>query len=309
MRILLDTNIFIHREDDHVLPEDFQRLLKILNQIKVDLLLHPLSIEEISKDKNKERKEILLSKIKSYRTLEAPPDPEGDYNYLKIVGYSDKINDQIDNAILYAIHRNAVDFLITEDRGIHKKASRLEVDNRVLLIDDALQLFEGYIYKERIISPPALKDEFVYNLDIEDTIFDSVKKDYEEFEDWFEKISKDGRKCWVYYRNGGSIGAILIYKFEEEPIDAKPSLPKKRRLKLSTFKVTYVGNKIGELYIKSAIDISIRNDISEIYLTQFTKPEDRLVGLISEYGFYKAAVNRRGGRYLRKKINCRGRGG
>jgi hypothetical protein len=71
----------------------------------------------------------------------------------------------------------------------------------------------------------------------------------------------------VYYREDDSIGALLIYKTENEPIDSKPPLPKKKRLKLSTFKVTHVGHKVGELFIKLSIDFAVKNNISEIYLT------------------------------------------
>jgi predicted nucleic acid-binding protein len=33
MRVLLDTNILIYREDNHILPSDLQELHKILNDL------------------------------------------------------------------------------------------------------------------------------------------------------------------------------------------------------------------------------------------------------------------------------------
>lgn len=298
MRVLIDTNIFIYREDNNVLPDNLQALLRILSETKGEILIHPLSFEDLKKDRNRERREIMLSKIRTYPFLEMPPNPQKDQEYLGAVGQKVRIDD----TILYAVYKDAVDFLITEDRGIHKKAKRLGVDERVFLINEALSVLKNYTRKERIISPPALKEDFVYNLILEDPIFDSLKEDYEEFGYWFKNISREGRKCWVHYKEDGSIGALLIYKFEYEPINSTPPLPKKKRLKISTFVVTDVGHKIGELFIKVAIDISIKNDLSEIYLTHFTRPEDRLVELISEYGFYKAAVNQRGEEIFIKKI-------
>lgn len=59
-------------------------------------------------------------------------------------------------------------------------------------------------------------------------------------------------------------------------------------------KVTDSGYRIGELLLKLAIRYSVEKDIDEIYLTHFTKPNDSLVSLISEYGFYKAGTNKRG---------------
>jgi len=147
-----------------------------------------------------------------------------------------------------------------------------------------------------------LREEYVYNLNLRDHIFDSLKNEYTEFDAWSKKISREGRKCLVHFREDGSLDALLIYKIEDEPIDSNPPLPKKKRLKISTFKVTYVGYKLGELLIKLSTDISIKNGLSEIYLTHFTEQEDRLAELISEYGFYKAAVNPRGEDIFIKKL-------
>lgn len=298
MRVLLDTNVFIYREDDHVISENLQELLKVLSASKADITVHPSSIEDLQRDLDDRRKRVMSSKIKAYPFLEAPPDPEKDLPYLDIVKNGAKNNDKIDNKILYSVYRDAVDFLITEDRGIHKKASKLGINDRVLLIDEALQIFNSYIHKELIIAPPALKNEIVYNLNYEDPIFDTLKEDYNpEFGDWFKKISREGRKSWVYYRKDGFIGAVIIYKFEDEAIDdAKPPLPKKKRLKIALMKVTHIGYKIRELFIKMAVNLAIKNDIYEIYLTHFTKPEDQLVELITDYGFDKVAVKPKGER-------------
>jgi len=302
MRVLIDTNIFILREDDHVLSRNMQELLAILHKIGVELLIHPLSLEDFKKDQDKKRREIMLSKIRTYPFLEGPPDPKTDLEYLDTIESKIEDNEIIDTSILYAVYKDAVDFFLTEDKGIHKKARRLGIDDRVLLINDALQIFERYVQKEHVVAPPALREQYAYNLNLEDPIFDSLKKGYEEFEEWFRRISREGRKCWVYFREDGSISALLIYKFEDEAIDSDPPLTKRERLKISTFKVTHVGHKIGELFIKLSTDIAIKNRVSEIYLTHFTEPEDRLVELISEYGFYKAAVNQRGDNIFVKKL-------
>lgn len=294
MRVLIDTNIFIYREDDHVLPSNLQKLLKILNELNVEMLVHPKSIEEIKRDLNADRREIALSKIQTYSLLEQPPTPDSDMNFLNIVEPPSKLNDYVDNTLLYAVYKDAVVFLITEDRGVHKKAIRLNIKDRVLSLEDALGIFKKDIRKERVSHPPALKEESVHNLEINDPFFDSLKKEYEEFETWFKKIKQEGRKCWVHFKNDGLIGALLIYKVEDESIDSTPSLPAKNRLKISTFKVAYVGNKMGELFIKLSVEYSIKNGIDEMYLTHFTKPNDFLVELITEFGFNRVARNRRG---------------
>ena len=50
----------------------------------------------------------------------------------------------------------------------------------------------------------------------------------------------------------------LIYKIEDEPLDTIPPFPKKQRVKISTFIVRHIGQKIGELFIKLAVDIAIK---------------------------------------------------
>lgn len=199
---------------------------------------------------------------------------------------------------------DAFDFLVTENRDFHKEASLKNVSDKVLLVDEALQIFDSYINKDSKIAPPPLKSEFVSKLNYDDPIFDSLKEEYKpEFREWFKKISDQGRKSWVYYRKDGRIGALLIHKIEDERIDdSNPPFPKKKRLKISTLKVTYVGHKIGELFIKMVVDISIKNNIDEIYLTHFTKPNDPLVELITEYGFTKVGVKDNGEEIYVKRL-------
>ena len=302
MRILLDTNIFIYREDNNVISKELQTLLQILNKLGTKILVHPKSIEELKKDSNETRKAIILSKIGAYPMLESPPDPSKDEEYNTKIKIKNE-HDIIDSIILYSVYKNAVDFLITEDKALHKKAYDVGIKDRVLLINDALHMFNKDVEISGLVSPPALKEDFVYNLDLNDPIFDKLKRDYPGFvERWFPKISREGRKCWVHYREDGTIGALLIYKIEDEAIEGMPPLPKKKRLKLSTFIVTNVGHKIGELFIKLSVDLCVKNGLNEMYLTHFTEENDRLVQLITEYGFQKVSTNSRGEEIYLKKL-------
>ena len=294
MRVLLDTNIFIYRENDHIISSDLQQLLSVLNKLKTELLIHPLSLDEIRGDQDTRRQAVMLSKIRAYPLLEMPPVPEEDPEFFNIVEQKNDAHDLIDNHILYTVYKDAVDFLISEDRDIHKKAVKLVIDNRVLLIAEALTVFRGHLQKDSIIIPPALERKPIYSLNLSDPFFNSLKEEYSEFEDWFKKIKREGRNCLVNYKDDGSIGALLVYKLEDETIDAIPKIPSKKRIKLSTFKVAQFGYKIGELFIKLSIDIAISNGVPEVYLTHFIQPDDRLVELITEYGFHHVGTNSRG---------------
>lgn len=302
MRILIDTNIFIYRETDQILSHNLQNLNKILHEIRAIQLVHPLSAQEIERNPDPGKRSVMLSKIRAYPLLESPPDPIQDASFCGQITPKPGTNDEVDNALLYCVYRDAIDYLITEDRKIIAKASRIGVDDRVFLISDALEFFQQFVITEKPIAPPGLEEDYIYNLSLSDPIFNTLKADYEEFETWFKKISRAGRKCWVHYNSDESIGALLIYKIEDEPLDTIPPFPKKKRVKISTFIVSHIGQKIGELFIKLAVDIAIKNKTEEIYLTHFTKPEDRLVELITEYGFVLSAKNRRGEEIFIKKI-------
>jgi hypothetical protein len=146
---------------------------------------------------------------------------------------------------------------------------------------------------KKILHPPPIRLVPCHNLDSNDLIFDTLKKEYDGFNDWWRKICKEGRKSWVHYVNG-NIGAILILNEDNEPIDSIPPLPKKRRLKICTLNVSRTGSKIGELFIKISIQTAIQKQIDEIYLTHFTKPDEFLMTLIGDYGFEKIAEKKNG---------------
>ena len=100
MRILLDTNIFIYREDDELLSNNIQKLSKILNRKDSEVLIHPSSFEDIKRDRDERRRHIMLSKIHAYPILDSPPDPDKNIEYLNKVGKASNAHDQVDNDIL-----------------------------------------------------------------------------------------------------------------------------------------------------------------------------------------------------------------
>jgi len=284
MRILFDTNILIYREDYRELPSEVAELFKLINTLGISLVIHPLSIQEIENDPNEERRKINLSKISTYPILDQPPAPKRNFlNSLNIK--PNNRHDLIDANLLYTVKANAVDYLITEDKKLYRRAERINLDNRVFNINEALNFLKNFLVKEDIPAPPYIEYIPVYKLDLEDPFFDSLKKEYKDFREWWAKISRAGRKAWVYFCNENKIGALLILKIENEPVDCSPPLPKNKRLKICTFKVDFLGYKIGELFIKIAIMFAIRNNIDEVYLTHYTKTEDHLVDLISKFGF------------------------
>jgi hypothetical protein len=296
LRVLLDTNILIHREDDREIQEDIQQLMGVLSRLKADILIHPASKIDIDNDQIEERKKKMLSKLGAYQHLEKSPEPRGDSSFFqKLYGQIKVDRIEPDDLIIYSVYKNAVDLLITEDLGIHRKAKRLGISERIMTLTEFLVFAQGLLPYERIIAPPAIREEAVHNLDVSDPIFTELIEDYPEFRDWFVKISREGRKCWISRKESGELGALLIWKIEDGIIDTQPPLPKKRRLKISTFKVVQKGKKIGELFIRMSVDLAIRNSVEEVFLTHFIRDSnDSLAQLLLEFGFIDVGKNGRG---------------
>ncbi|HIH45301.1 MAG TPA: N-acetyltransferase, partial [Candidatus Methanoperedenaceae archaeon] len=158
MRVIFDTNILIHIEDPKELSENLQDLLKIFREHGHQIFIHPASFKDIDNDQDESRKKIILSKLKGYPHIESPPKPTDDF--LSSVGTSSNPNEMNDNEILFAIQRNAADFLITEDYGLQKKAIKANLEDRVLSIDSALDYFKN-LYARKAIRHPLLKEDFV----------------------------------------------------------------------------------------------------------------------------------------------------
>ena len=286
MKIVLDTNILIHIEDPKELSSNLQGLLNIFRRYGHHIFIHPASLKDINNDQNVQRRTVILSKLKGYPLIELPPKPTDDF--LSLMGVSSSSNEINDNEILFAIQKNAADFLITEDIGLQKKADRVNLEDRVLSIDSALGYFED-LYARDVPKHSLLREDYLRNLDVDEPFFDSLKEDYgdSDFRKWFKTKSIEDRKCWVYHEDN-KIKALLMLKEENELIDTLPPIPARRRLKIATLKVDLSGFKMGELFLKMAFQYCIRNQIFETYLTHFRKDDDALINLIENYGFETA---------------------
>ena len=72
-KILLDTNMLIYLEDDHILNKDVARLTRILyDSSNYKIVIHPDSILETNKIKDVNRKNIFQSKIRVYKQINNP---------------------------------------------------------------------------------------------------------------------------------------------------------------------------------------------------------------------------------------------
>ena len=69
MKALLDTNIIIHREANRTINRDIGTLFKWLDKGKYTKCIHPVTIEEIEKNLNKDTVNTFKVKLDSYEKI------------------------------------------------------------------------------------------------------------------------------------------------------------------------------------------------------------------------------------------------
>ena len=94
----------------------------------------------------------------------------------------------------------------------------------------------------------------------------------------------------MFFLDSGQTLAFLYVKKEDENedySDISPVFPRKKRLKIGTFKVELNGYKLGERFLKIIFDNALKQKVDEIYVTIFNKrpEEERLISLFLEWGF------------------------
>jgi len=121
VRALLDTNILIHREAATVVRQDIGILFNWLDRLAVQKWVHPVSVEEIFQHQDDRVRRSFAAKLASYHTIQAiaPLAPE-----VMAVSHALDVtdNDRRDSVILNELYVGHADILITEDRGISRKA-------------------------------------------------------------------------------------------------------------------------------------------------------------------------------------------
>jgi hypothetical protein len=261
MRLLVDSNVVIPLEDSsRALEPHFARLDQLATTNGHQLLLHPASRTDIGRDQNISRRNITVSRLDRYPSLDSPP------RFAPDLSLESLDNDGVDRELLYAVERDAVSVLITEDRGIHRKAAAANVAERVLYVQQAVSWLER-LHAVQDIAFPNITDVPIHNFLLTDAFFDSLRAGYQGFDKWFRKSAQMGRRAWAYLPDGGSPKAICIYKREDSPVvtDSGVTLPGPV-LKLCTFKVgeEVRGRRVGELFFKAAFKYCWQNRLGAV---------------------------------------------
>jgi hypothetical protein len=117
---------------------------------------------------------------------------------------------------------------------------------------------------------------------LNDPFFDSLKRDYREFPNWFSR--KASESAYVQYTDDRLTGFMYLKPEDGEIKDVNPPLPSGKRVKIGTFKVLAHGTRLGERLIKKAIDYAIVKQVDEIYITVFPHHKP-LIAMLEGIGF------------------------
>lgn len=286
MRVLLDTDIVINREASRVINDDIGVLFMWLDRLKYPKYVHPATVQEINKLKDREMRQILNTKLASYSTLNVPSSLHP--NVIKVCAPLDNDNNDSNNTLLInEVYNERVDALITEDKKINEKAELLDITDKVFSIDSFLEKVIDENPELSDYKVLSVRKEFFGNIDVNDEFFDSLQEDYPGFRKWFNRKSQETAYiCW----SGEKILAFLYLKIEDEQEaypEIIPTFPRKKRLKIGTFKAALNRHLLGERLIKIVFDNAIRYQVGEIYVTVFDKRIEQrwLIRLLEDFGF------------------------
>ncbi|RNL09815.1 hypothetical protein DMP11_08105 [Parvibacter caecicola] len=282
--VLLDTNALIAIEDPNaVLLEKYTEMLKRTNDFA--FYIHPMQFEDIKRDKDERRKQILSSRVKRYRVLESTP--HCDAAYFDGLGWTHgSENDVVDNNLLACVVNPYVDYLVTDDRRMHRKASQAGVEESVYTLDEFCEMADNSL------KPPSLacvRNGTCSELDPDDAFFDSLRTDYPDFNSWLERRSREQREC-SFIKEDGELRALCIYKHEgKRIIDDCGFEPEGDIVKFCTFKVDakLQGSKIGERLFHQAFLVAAAWGASYVYFTVREDKQPQLVELALDFGFEK----------------------
>jgi predicted RNA-binding protein with PUA-like domain len=191
-------------------------------------------------------------------------------------------NNERDLRLLAELDAGAVTYLVTDDGRLRRRAARAGLGDRALSLADAVALLAGFEPTE-LTPPPRVRTVPCYSLNPEDKIFDGLRADYPEFDEWFAMVRQqsDTRRCYVIEEDG-AYAALALLKFESDcGYDLEGPV-----VKISTFKVSgdHSGVKYGELLLK-AILLSLTTTESASLYVEVLPSHPEVIDFLAAFGF------------------------
>jgi GNAT superfamily N-acetyltransferase len=286
-KLLIDTNVVIGLEDAQPVRASLSELVRLSGEHAVGLFVDGANYDDVERDKDTIRRAVTLSKLAKFQQLRGVPIPN-DAKLVARFGTINSENDRSDVRFLVALDAKAIDFVITQDIGLRRRAERAGLGASVLTVEEALDwLKQSFTVKS--VNLPYIIERKAYEIDQAHPIFASLRSDYPGFDSWFDKCKNQHRDCWVLEIEGDIAG--LVVRKTETHSEAGTTGYGPKILKICTFKVRdeFQGEKLGELLLKQVLWFAQRNKYDLAYVTVFPK-QALLIDLLVYYGFSQTKI-------------------
>ena len=301
---LIDTNVIIDLEDNHAVQPALAQFVRLCAKHKIDVFVHAASRDDAGRDRDTGRREIFLSKLGKFQVLERvrgldTQALEDEFGSLT------RANDVVDATLLHSVLIGAVDFLVTQDRGLHERARQHSstLGGRVLFVADALELLKT-TFEPVEANVRYIKEISAHTIPLDDDIFVSLREDYSDFDTWWrDKCVRNRRPCWVVEDPSSGLAGLVVRK-DETADDTDATIRARKILKICTFKVRPEnrGVKLGELLLKKVLWFAQLNAYDLAYVTTFSC-QVSLIDLVEYYGFVHTATKRDGEHIYEKEFS------
>src|SRR5664280_2161701 len=130
-KLLIDTNVLIGLEDAQPVQASLAELVRLSSEYAVGLFVDGANYDDVARDRDDVRRSVTLSKLAKFQKLRGVPTPN-DATLVARFGSIKNANDQSDVRLLVSLDAKAIDFLVTQDNGLHRRAERAGVGANVL---------------------------------------------------------------------------------------------------------------------------------------------------------------------------------
>lgn len=291
MKVLIGTDILLC----YLLKADYidgiQLLIKWLNKIKAQKTVDISSVAILTNFAPISK----FDKLNSFTFLEKLPSLTTKVCTLRSkiskLLYVERKSARTVLAHLNLLDTGNVDYLVTENEQLHLLSQEIGLDSRVYTIESFI---EKCSIEHRSLDDT--KGAIVRickfgSLSINDSFFNDFKREYNPyFINWFNNKADDD--VFISTDKKGRLKALLKLKIEdntEDYSDIYPVFQPSKRLKISSMKVNYNGQKLGERFMRIIFQTALINHVEEIYVTIFnnSKSRKRLIDMIQTWGFEK----------------------
>ncbi|HEX3047548.1 MAG TPA: GNAT family N-acetyltransferase [Bacillota bacterium] len=289
MKFLIDTNIFIPPEpSSRADVESGTSLMAKFNRWTIEnarpsarhqVFIHPITKLDINQDLSEEHRKLRNILLQKYPELPDPPEIPPEFDEILDIAFPNT-DEWIRHHLIAALAGNAVDFLVTDDRRIHEKAKRLNLQERVTTLVDAIETLQDF-FDFPLTPPPAVKETSANTLNVSDPLFDNLRLDYPGFNNWMNRCKQEELHTWVIEGEDTKLVGLCIIKTENDIFTLRGKV-----LKICSFKVSenYSGYRFGELLLKKVFAYAEENQYNWIYVT-VCKNHNTMAGLFKDFGF------------------------